>query len=86
MDIGHFVRMERRRRGMTQQELADAASVGLNFVYQLEKNKSTVQLECANRVLRALGYRVGVMRDFTPWSENWSHSTAADLTPNGELR
>ena len=70
MDIGAFVRSERKRRKLTQQQLADLAGVGLNFVYQLEKNKPTVQLSCTNQVLRALGYRVGVMREFNPWSES----------------
>lgn len=72
MDIGTFVKGERKRRGLTQQELADISGVGLNFVYQLEKNKTTVQLNCANQVLRALGYCVGVMRDFTPWEDHQS--------------
>ncbi len=70
MDIGTFVRHERKRRGLTQQQLADKSGVGLNFVYQLEKNKPTVQLDTTNQVLKALGYRVGVMRDFSPWDED----------------
>lgn len=69
MEIGNFVRSERKRLGMTQQQLADKSGVGLNFVYQLEKNKPSVQLDSLNLVLRALGYRVGVMRDFRPWDE-----------------
>lgn len=68
MEIGSFVRAERKRLGWTQQQLANYAGVGLNFVYQLEKNKPTVQLATTNQVLQALGYRVGVMRDFKPWS------------------
>ena len=69
MDIGNFVRNERKRRGMTQKELADLSGVGLNFVYQLEKNKKTVQLDSTNCVLQALGYRVGVIREFKPWEQ-----------------
>lgn len=69
MEIGSFVRSERKRRGWTQQELADKAGVGLNFVYQLEKNKPTVQLSTTNQVLKTLGYRVGVLRNFEPWTD-----------------
>ncbi|SMF54826.1 helix-turn-helix transcriptional regulator [Pseudobacteriovorax antillogorgiicola] len=69
-DIGSFVRNERKRRGLTQKELADMSGVGLNFVYQLEKNKRTVQLDSTNLVLNALGYRVGVIRDFQPWASS----------------
>ncbi len=67
MEIGEFVKNERKRQGMTQQQLASKSGVGLNFVYQLEKNKPSVQLDSLNQVLRALGYCVGVMRDFRPW-------------------
>lgn len=56
MEIGAFVRERRRALDLTQQQLADLAGVGLNFVYQLEKNKQTVQLDCTRQVLRALGY------------------------------
>ena len=70
MDIGNFVRTERKRRGLTQKELADLSGVGLNFVYQLEKNKKTVQLDSTNSVLQALGYKVGVIREFQPWVES----------------
>ncbi len=56
MDLGSFVRERRRTLQLTQQQLADRAGVGLNFVYQLEKNKPTVQLDCARQVLLALGF------------------------------
>ena len=69
IEIGTFVKQERKRRGLTQQELASMSGVGLNFVYQLEKNKQTVQLETTNHVLKALGYKVSVQRDFRPWAE-----------------
>lgn len=67
MNIGSFVRKERLRLGLTQTQLAERSGVGLNFVYQLEKNKKTVQLDTTNQVLAALGYQVGVSRRFVPW-------------------
>ena len=60
MDIGSFVREHRKGRNLTQQQLADMAGVGLNFVYQLEKNKPTVQLDCTRQVLQALGFDLSV--------------------------
>ena len=60
MDLGHFIRERRKAMGMTQQQLADLAGVGLNFVYQLEKNKPSVQLDCTRQVLEALGYEISV--------------------------
>lgn len=70
MDIGQFVREERKRRGLTQQELAKKSKVGLNFVYQLENNKQTVQLNKTNQVLRTLGYEIGAKRCFDPWQDS----------------
>ena len=69
MGIGRFVREERIRLGLTQQQLADKAGVGLNFVYQLEKEKPTVRLDTTNMVLKALGYEIGVQRYFKPWAD-----------------
>jgi len=60
VDIGAFVRQRRRALNLTQQQLADRAGVGLNFVYQLEKAKQTVQLDCMRQVLNALGYDLAV--------------------------
>ena len=75
MHIGSFVREERLRKGLTQQQLADSANVGLNFVYQLEKNKETVRMDCTTQVLRALGFDLSVKRHFDPWA-----------TPDPEVR
>lgn len=85
MEIGSFVRTERKRRGWTQQELADRAGVGLNFVYQLEKNKPTVQLSTTNQVLKTLGYRVGVLRDFDPWTDRSYRPHYKALVESGDV-
>lgn len=62
MDIGSFVRKIRREGGLSQSQLAEKAGVGLNFVYQMEKNKPTVQLDCARLVLNALGFEISVSK------------------------
>lgn len=67
MELGSFIREERKRKGLTQAQLAEKSKVGLNFVYQLENNKQTVQLDKTNQVLNALGYEVSAMRKFDPW-------------------
>jgi y4mF family transcriptional regulator len=87
MEVGDFVRGERKRQGMTQQQLATKSGVGLNFVYQLEKNKPSVQLDSLNQVLRALGYCVGVQRDFRPWDAPVPNEVvSAGATANPRLR
>ncbi len=60
--IGNAVKSERMKQGLTQQQLADKADVGLNFVYQLEKNKPRVQMDSVLKVLRALGFELSLMR------------------------
>ena len=65
MEIGSFVRKIRRERKLSQSQLAEKAGVGLNFVYQMEKNKPTVQLNCASQVLEALGFKLSVERIVT---------------------
>ncbi len=80
MEIGSFVRSERKRQGLTQQQLAARSGVGLNFVYQLEKNKASVQLDSVNQVLRALGYQIGVMRDFRPWDVDAAMARAGAIS------
>ena len=72
MEIGAFVRDRRKALNLTQQQLADKAGVGLNFVYQLEKNKPTVQMDCTRQVLEALGYEFDVKPRSTNRSEFFS--------------
>src|SRR3954465_6847089 len=60
MNLGSFIREKRRAMNLTPGQLAERAGVGLNFVYQLEKNKPTVQLDCTRQVLQALGYDLSV--------------------------
>lgn len=79
MDLGSFVRMKRREQNLSQTELAEKAGVGLNFVYQLEKNKPTVQLNCARQVLNALGFDIGI-EDIAPHAETSKHSDRQGAT------
>ncbi len=60
-DIGAFVKIERKKFGMTQKDLAFKAGVGLRFVRDLEQGKQTVRLDKVNDVLRLFNKRVGVI-------------------------
>jgi len=59
LTIASFVRARRRSAGLTQQELADLASVGKRFIVELEDGKQTVRLDKINQVLRAFGKCLG---------------------------
>jgi hypothetical protein len=53
-------------------------------VYQLEKNKASVQLDSVNQVLRALGYQIGVIRDFRPWDQDFVQRAGATAATDDE--
>ncbi|MBM3549971.1 MAG: helix-turn-helix transcriptional regulator [Alphaproteobacteria bacterium] len=53
--IGALVAAERIRQGLTQQELAGLADVGVRFLVELEAGKETAALGKAIQVLAALG-------------------------------
>ncbi len=55
MSIGEHIREKRKAFGLTQVELAERSGVGIRFVRELEKGKSTVQLDKVNQVLRLFG-------------------------------
>lgn len=54
-DIGSVVRAARRSQGLRQDQLAGAAGVGVRFLSELERGKTTVRLGKVLSVLEALG-------------------------------
>lgn len=59
--LGEALRAARKRQGLTQEELAGLAGVGLRFVSDLERGKETVQLGLALKVTRLLGLELAVV-------------------------
>ena len=53
--IGKFVRSERKKLGLTQEEFAMRSGLGLRFVRELEQGKTTVRLDKVNQALRMFG-------------------------------
>lgn len=58
--LGVAVRDRRRALGLTQEDLADLAGVGLRLVHEVEHGRDTVQLANLLRLLRALGLHLEV--------------------------
>ncbi|MET0636477.1 MAG: type II toxin-antitoxin system Y4mF family antitoxin [Chitinophagaceae bacterium] len=56
--ISNFVRYNRSKSNLTQQELAGRAGVGLRFIRDLEQGKETVRLDKVNQVLSLFGHTV----------------------------
>ena len=44
-NIGEYIKCERKKLGITQEEFAMRAGLGLRFVRELEQGKETVRLE-----------------------------------------
>lgn len=54
--IGELVRSARLAQGLTQREFADVAGVGVRFLSELERGKSTAEIGLVLQVLANAGY------------------------------
>ena len=61
VNIGKIVRDARKAAGLRQDQLAASAGVGLRFVVELERGKTTAQLDKILLVFQALGLRMAVL-------------------------
>jgi y4mF family transcriptional regulator len=57
--IGELVRRRRLANHLTQRQLGELAGVGLRLVSELERGKSTIRMDAANRVLAVFGMMLG---------------------------
>lgn len=56
--IGLFIKTERKKAGLTQEEFALRSGLGLRFVRELEQGKETVRLDKVNQALAMFGMEV----------------------------
>lgn len=61
-NISEFVKQNRKAIGLTQEEFAMRAGVGLRFVRELEQGKKTLRLDKVNQALAVFGAQVAVGR------------------------
>lgn len=59
LDLNEFVRAKRKSLRLTQVELSNKSGVGLRFLRELERGKTTVRLDKVNQVLKLFGYQLG---------------------------
>lgn len=57
-DLGLFIRVHRKQAGLTQLQLANLAGVGKTTVFDIEKNKETVNWNKLLAVLKVLNIEV----------------------------
>ena len=53
--IGEYIKQERKKAGLTQEEFAMRSGLGLRFVRELEEGKETVRLDKVNQALAMFG-------------------------------
>lgn len=53
--IAIYVKEERKKAGLTQEEFAVRSGLGLRFVRELEQGKETVRLDKVNQALAMFG-------------------------------
>ena len=58
--IAVFIKKKRREAGLTQEEFAMRAGLGLRFIRELEQGKETVRLDKVNRALSMFGHTVTI--------------------------
>lgn len=54
--VSSFVKYQRKRLKLTQEELASKAGVGIRFIRELEQGKETLQMNKVNLVLDMFGF------------------------------
>lgn len=59
--MSRYVKMMRKRYGLTQMELSEKSGVGLRFVRELEQGKQTLRLDKVNQILNLFGDEVGAI-------------------------
>lgn len=57
--IAEFVKTNRRKAGLTQEEFAMRSGLGLRFIRDLEQGKATVRMDKVNVALHMFGMEAG---------------------------
>lgn len=57
--IGNYVRYRRGQLGLTQEDLAHKAGVGLRFLRELEQGKPSLRMDKITQVLQLFGAKIG---------------------------
>ena len=53
--MGNYIKEERKKAGLTQEEVAMRSGLGLRFVRELEQGKETVRMDKVNQALAMFG-------------------------------
>jgi y4mF family transcriptional regulator len=57
--VASYIKEQRRSLGLTQEDLAEKAGVGLRFVREMEQGKCSLRMDKVNQVLAMFGAKLG---------------------------
>ncbi len=57
-ELSDFVKARRKAVGLTQEEFADKAGVALTVIRKIEQNKTNLNLDKVNQVLKVFGHKL----------------------------
>jgi y4mF family transcriptional regulator len=80
LSINIQIKNSRKKLGLTQVDFARRAGVGLRFLRELERGKTTIRLDKLNQVLDFLGVHLELTRDEKTGSQ--SKDKKVDSTQN----
>lgn len=64
--ISQFIKAERKKSGLTQEDFAIRSGLGLRFVRELEQGKETCRMDKVNQALAMFGCMLGVVKNQAP--------------------
>ena len=62
-NLSAFIKYQRKKLGITQEELATKAGVGVRFIRELEQGKETLRLDKVQQTLRFFGFSLTPNRE-----------------------
>ena len=61
--IAQFIKSERKKSGLTQEDFAIRSGLGLRFVRELEQGKETCRMDKVNQALSMFGCTLGIVKN-----------------------
>lgn len=73
-NLSSFIRFQRKKLGITQEELARKAGVGIRFIRELEQGKESLQLDKVEQVLHLFGFQLSPNKQqIDPYDIFWNY-------------
>ena len=77
-NLSAFIKYQRKKLGLTQEELATKAGVGIRFIREMEQGKETLQLDKIEQVLNLFGFRLTPEKQqIDPYDIFWNYFNKA---------